>query len=247
MLNIFSSNYLARKPIEKAMQEFAKKFDKNQKVLDVGCGYRPYKKFFDCQYIGLDPVKEVEPDMVANAWEVPCENSEFDGIILNQSLEHITETQKTISEIKRILKPNGLCIVTVPQTMKNHGQPIPSKKIHLSNFDKEKIPYFNIDYYRFTKFGLIALFKDFDIVYIKETSGYLGTILQLMNYFFSSFGISFIFIPIFFINNILGIFFDSLFNALGSIKIDLFRKFKYLIYNSLTLNYILIMKNNDTK
>src|SRR3989339_629096 len=128
MPNLFSCNYLARKPIELAMKEFAGNFDKNQKVLDVGCGKKPYAKFFSCEYIGLDPYKEVAPEIVANAWEIPLPDNSVDGIVLNQSLEHIAQTEKTISEIKRVLKLNGIGIVTVPQTMKNHSMPILSEK-----------------------------------------------------------------------------------------------------------------------
>src|SRR4030042_4605339 len=164
MPNIFSSNYLNRAPIEKAMKAFAKNFSPNQKILDIGCGNKPYKKFFKCKYIGLDPYPGTKADSVANAWEIPCQDNEFDGIIANQSLEHIAKTQETIAEIKRVLKPDGLCIITVPQVMKTHSQPRPSSEINLNNFDKNKILYFNIDYFRFTKFGLILLFKDFQIL-----------------------------------------------------------------------------------
>ena len=185
MPNIFSSNYLSRKPIEKAMKKFAKNFDKNQKVLDIGCGKKPYQKYFNCEYIGLDPVEEVKPDIVANAWDIPCQDNEFDGVILNQALEHIAETKKTISEIKRILKPGGLCIITVPQTMKNHSIPLSPEKSGLDNFDKTKVRHWNVDYYRFTKFGLIYLFRDFQVIEIRETNGYCETMFQLANYFFS--------------------------------------------------------------
>jgi SAM-dependent methyltransferase len=247
MINIFSSNYLSRKPIDLAMKNFAKKFDKDKKILDIGCGNKPYKKYFNCKYIGLDPIKETDADIIANSWSIPAANNEYDGIILNQSLEHIERINETIVEIKRILKPGGYCIITVPQTMKNHSNPIPSRNIELNNFDKNKIKYWHIDYYRFTKFGLIYLFRDFQIIEIKETNGYLSTIFQLINYFFSSFGMNLIFSPIFFINNIAGILLDTFFNALGLIRIEIFQKFKHLIYTSLTLNYILILKNNDKK
>src|SRR3989339_1116750 len=180
MPNIFSSNYLSRKPVELAMQKFAKNFNEQQKVLDIGCGNKPYAKYFKCQYIGLDPVKETKADIIAPAWAIPFSDNKFDGVILNQSLEHIEKTSETILEIKRVLKPEGLGIITVPQTMKIHSLPLPSQNSVYNNFDKTKIKYWNNDFYRFTKFGLISLFKDFQIIDLRETNGYFSTIFQLM-------------------------------------------------------------------
>lgn len=245
MITIFSSNYLSRFPVELEMRKFAKNFNKNNKILDIGCGYKPYAKYFDCKYVGLDSVKETGADIISNAWNIAVPDNEFDGIILNQSLEHIEKTAETILEIKRILKPGGLCIVTVPQTMKIHSIPLPSKNSDYDNFDKDKIKYWNVDFYRFTKFGLICLFKNFQIIELKETNGYFSTLLQLINYFFSSFGFGIVFMPIFLINNLMGIALDWIFNAIGSIKIKSLQKFKNLIYDSLTLNYILIVKKDD--
>lgn len=242
MLSILSSNYLARKPIDQAMIKFAKNFNSGQKVLDIGCGNKPYAKYFNCEYIGLDPFNETKADIIADAWDIPCEDNSFDGVVLNQSLEHIKKTNETISEIKRILKPGGIGIITAPQTMKTHSLPMNSKEIKLNNFDKSKIKYWHTDFYRFTKFGLIHLLQDFKIEEIRESNGYFGTIFQLINYFFSSFGIKFVFVPIFLVNNILGYSLDYVLNLLGKTNIGILNKFSDLIYKTLTLNYIVIIK-----
>lgn len=244
MPNIFSNNYLARHPVDLAMKKFSRNFNKDMKVLDVGCGNKPYAKYFNCKYVGLDPFSKTKADIIADAWEIPVPDNEFDGVILNQSLEHIKKTTETIAEIKRILKPGGLGIVTVPQTMKNHSIPNLSSSCELNNFDKGKIKYWNVDFYRFTKFGLIYLFRDFQILELKETSGYFGTIFQLLNYFLAMLKpIEIIFFPLYFIFNITGLFLDNFFAFLKSTGIKLFSKFYEIIYSSLTLDYILIIKN----
>lgn len=243
MPNLLSNNYLSRKPIEKAMQEFAKNFSSNQKVLDIGCGNKPYAKYFSCQYIGLDPCSMAKADITAEAWNIPMKDDELDGIILNQSLEHIEKINETISEIKRILRPGGICIITAPQTMRNHSCPIPSEKIILNNFDKNKIKFFNVDYFRFTKFGLICLFKDFKILELRETSGYFGTIIQLINYFLAIFRpIKIILSPVHLILNIMGLALDGSFSLIKNFNIKTYNKFYELMYLSLTLNYIMIIK-----
>lgn len=243
MLNIFSSNYLARKPIEEAMKNFSRNFSKGMKILDIGCGKRPYANFFSCKYIGLDPFKYTCPDVIANAWELPFIDNSFDGVILNQSLEHIEKTAETILEIRRVLKNDGIGIITVPQTMKNHSIPRPSSEIKLNNFDKKKILFWNNDFYRYTKFGLISLLKDFKIEKLEETNGYFSTIVQLINYFFASLNIKYIFIPIYLINNLLGLICDCFFLALSKTGVRIFKRFYELIYLSLTLNYIVVIRN----
>lgn len=246
MLAIFSFNYLSRRPVEKAMESFAKNFNKDQRVLDIGCGNKPYENMFRCEYIGLDPFPGTKADICAPSWEMPFGDNEFDGIILNQSLEHIMKTEQTIAEIKRVLKPGGTCVVTAPQTVRNHSTPVPSEKCEFNNFNKNEIRYWNNDFYRFTKFGLIYLFRDFRITKLEETNGYFGTIFQLINYFFASVKeVRLIFAPIFFIDNLLGLFLDTFFGTLLKIKLPYFREVDEILYRSLTLNYILIIQKKN--
>ena len=89
MIEIWHNNYIPSKPIERAMESFGATFQSHQKVLDVGCGTKPYEKFFKCEYVGLDPLPKINPDVVGNAWDLPFQNNEFDGLVLNQALEHI--------------------------------------------------------------------------------------------------------------------------------------------------------------
>lgn len=246
MITVFSSNYIARKPIEKAMRKFASNFKQDQKILDIGCGKKPYAKFFSCQYVGLDPFEEVDPDIMANAWKIPVPDNSFDGVVLNQSLEHIEKTAETVCEIKRVLKPGGIAIITAPQTMKVHSIPMPLQDCPFAadlDLERLKMNFWNNDFYRFTKFGLIILFRDFEIISLKESNGYFGTIFQLINYFFSSFKIKFLAIPIYLLNNILGCGLDYAFGRLSKLKTA--ARFNELIYQTLTLNYILIIKKRD--
>jgi SAM-dependent methyltransferase len=241
-MSIIDFNYLTRSKIEKAMIAFAKNFRADQKVLDIGCGYRPYEKYFKCDYVGLDPYPNAKADIIANAWETPCENNEFDGIILNQALEHIEKTQKTVSEIERLLKPGGLCIITVPQTMKIHSIARPSNEVEINNFDKNQIEFFNVDYFRFTKFGLIVLFKNFKIVEIKQNTYYWGTIIQLINYFFASFGLGRLFAPIYFFNNLIAITIDKISLLITRIPLRIMKLIRLNIIHSLTIDNIFIVK-----
>jgi len=205
MINIWDNNYIPSKPIERAMKKFGRSFSKDQKILDIGCGFKPYQNFFNCEYIGIDPLPVTKPNVIGNAWDLPFDDNSFDGLVLNQALEHIAKTNKTIAEIKRVLKPGGRCIITVPQSMKNHSVPLPSTQAPVQNFNTTDIPYWHVDYYRYTKFGLIYLFQDFEIVSIQESNGYFSSLIQFKNYFLASLGLGHLFAPIYLVNNIIGI------------------------------------------
>ncbi|HLC94405.1 MAG TPA: methyltransferase domain-containing protein [Patescibacteria group bacterium] len=242
MINLFSSNYLARKPIEKAVQDFTCRFNKNHKVLDIGCGNKPYARYFTSEYIGLDPYPGTKADIVRNAWDSGLPDNSFDAVILNQSLEHIPDTIGTIREIERVLKPGGLVLVTVPQTMRNHGMPLTPEQAPINNFSSNTIRYWNADYWRFTKFGLVLLFKSFHIEKLEESNSYLTTLIQLWNYFLASLGLGILFTPLYFINNLFGIFFDWFCFGVGKITLPGAKKFDQLITRGLTLNIILIAR-----
>lgn len=242
MFTLFSPNYLASKPIEDAMQQFALQFAPEKQVLDIGCGKKPYEKFFGCQYTGIDPLPQVHPEVVGNAWSLPFPDNTFDGVIMNQSLEHIARPNKSIAEVQRVLKKGGTAIITVPQTMKNHSEAHPAETAPVHNFDPEQEPYWRVDYWRFTKFGLIYLFKEFKIVSIAPTNGYISTLCQLGNYFFASVGHNYLWAPIYLVNNSIGLLADWMVKQLVMLKHPIMHKLHHFSYNTLTINYILIVK-----
>lgn len=246
MIRLWHNNYLPSKPIERAMRRFGQQFHPDQQVLDIGCGFMPYKKFFTCHYIGADPLPGVQPDIVCDAWQVPLPDNSLDGIILNQSFEHILHPAATAAEIFRLLKPGGQLIVTTPQTMKNHSVAVPSSTAPFHNFSTDVHPYWQNDFFRFTKYGLIALFHQFTITDLYETSGYFGSIFQLFNYFFASMTNRHnLLSPLYFINNVAGLSLDQLARFIIKFNTPLTRKFNYFVFSSLTINLIMIAQKPD--
>jgi len=224
------------------MKKFGGRFSDKQKVLDIGCGHKPYRDFFKCQYTGLDHTADLKPDIVAPAWDIPLPDNSFDGIILNQTLEHVAKIDQTVTEIKRVLKPGGYAIITVPQTMKNHSLALEPTEAPIDNLSTKQHPYWQVDYYRFTKYGLAYMFQDFKIIALFESNGYFGTIFQLINYFFASLSLGLLPTPIYLVNNIIGLSLDYIGRQSRSIKHPIAQKFYYYVFTSLTINLIMVIQ-----
>lgn len=52
---------------------------------------------------------------VSNVFNTPFKNNLFDTVYLGQVLEHIPNEDKALREAQRILKPDGLLVITVPK------------------------------------------------------------------------------------------------------------------------------------
>ena len=83
----------------------------NKRVLDLGCG----KKKRDGA-IGVDWSDRHDADVIhdLNEFPYPFENSMFDEIYIDNTLEHLDDVMRVMEEIYRICKPGGLVKVIVP-------------------------------------------------------------------------------------------------------------------------------------
>ena len=102
-----------------------------QKILDVGCGRGFYLKVLSSLHLNLDIYGlDFNPEYLKLATEtlkeekacllkgditnLPFKDNFFDRVIASEILEHIRDDQKAIKEIFRVLKPNGVAVITVP-------------------------------------------------------------------------------------------------------------------------------------
>lgn len=94
-------------------------------ILDVGCGMGGPMRCLEkagFQVFGIDKYRKAvefcrKRNLVAKcglAEKIPFPESSFDVIIALELLEHLNKPPKAIEEFARVLKPNGLLIVSVP-------------------------------------------------------------------------------------------------------------------------------------
>ncbi|MHA1751331.1 MAG: class I SAM-dependent methyltransferase, partial [Candidatus Helarchaeota archaeon] len=85
------------------------------KTLDLGAGSAKYRNIIKqkaSEYITFDMIPGPHIDVVGNVLDLPFEDKTFDTIISTQVLEHVEKPWIMIKEIHRVLKKNGICILT---------------------------------------------------------------------------------------------------------------------------------------
>lgn len=120
-------------------------------LLDVGCGWRPYEKTFFAgarRYVGLDFLTDrSKPDVIGSAMQIPLPDSAFDTVVSTEVLEHVPEPLRALKEMRRVIKPGGHLILTVPMYWPRHD-----------------LPY---DFFRYPYDGLLHLLKEADWELVK--------------------------------------------------------------------------------
>lgn len=108
--------YDSRIPIIK--EWVAGKVKENGKIADVGCGDMSLANLMPgYDWLGLDLDNKKDPRIVKQDISNTPYNvviGSLDGVICSEVLEHVFEPHVVIAEFNRILKMNGVLIVTVP-------------------------------------------------------------------------------------------------------------------------------------
>jgi ubiquinone/menaquinone biosynthesis C-methylase UbiE len=117
-----------RRIVERFVAEYA---TKGICVLDVGCGIGDIVPVFDSRaefYLGIDLSKHAlevasknfrsKSFLLAVANALPIKQESFDLVICTEVLEHLEQDAEAVGEISRVLRNQGLAILTVPQNPK---------------------------------------------------------------------------------------------------------------------------------
>ena len=105
----------------KLMNDFFTNFGHAEVLLDLGCGARPYYECYASHFdrtIGADladsPFPKKQIDIYCFATNVPLPDESVDVILCTEVLQDIAEPNDLIKEVMRLLKPNGILVLTVP-------------------------------------------------------------------------------------------------------------------------------------
>lgn len=98
-------------------------------LLDIGCGTKPYQSLFKVErYVGMDFVKDgsshnSNADIVYDGKKFPVESDSFQYLLATEVLEHVFNPQEFMHECHRVLKKEGLFLITVPFVWDEHEEP----------------------------------------------------------------------------------------------------------------------------
>jgi SAM-dependent methyltransferase len=123
------------------------------RLLDVGCGEKPYEHIFRSyvsEYVGVEhestfpmtaaSTRTSKPDVYFDGKTLPFEARSFDTVMSIQVLEHTPHPQLLMNEMGRVARKDGLVIVSAPFSFRLHEEPF--------------------DYFRYTVHGLTAMFEE---------------------------------------------------------------------------------------
>jgi SAM-dependent methyltransferase len=127
------------------------------RILDIGCGRQTVRKYFKAShtYYGLDsletglPLYNTIPSIFGDAVHLPFPDETFDTVILLEVLEHLNDPIRAMQEARRVLKLDGILIISTPFLYPIHDAPR--------------------DFQRWTQFG---------IKFISDSSGFAVQELQ---------------------------------------------------------------------
>lgn len=145
------------------------------RMLDVGCGERPYSRFFTNvqRYFGVEHLAAVTNvdqrlavsvahvghvvDAFADGSALPFRDAAFDSALATEVLEHVPDADLVAREIARVVKDGGHVLITVPFVGELH-----------------QVPY---DFRRFTRFGIERVLTDagFEVLELRSRGNFLMT------------------------------------------------------------------------
>ena len=113
------------------------------RILDVGCGVKPYYPFFAHvarSYVGVDVVENPAAELLGPVEALPVEDGSFDVVLCTQVLEHADDPAQAVRELRRVTAPGGRVLASTHGVQVYHPSPV--------------------DYWRWTHEGLRRLFAE---------------------------------------------------------------------------------------
>jgi SAM-dependent methyltransferase len=136
------------------------------RVLDVGCGPKPYYPFFAgaaSEYVGVDVVPNPAAELLGSVEALPVADGSFDLVLCTQVLEHCDDPAAAVRELRRVTAPGGRVLASTHGVQVYHPSPE--------------------DLWRWTHVGLRRLFEreaDWASVRVEPAGGTAGCLAMLL-------------------------------------------------------------------
>ena len=159
-------SWVVRAPLASWLEAQAGAAGSGYRVLDVGCGPKPYYPFFAgraSEYVGVDVVPQPAADLVGRVEELPVEDGAFDLVLCTQVLEHCDDPAQAVRELRRVTAPGGRVLASTHGVQVYHPSPQ--------------------DYWRWTSAGLERLFSegaDWESVEVTPGAGTASCLAMLL-------------------------------------------------------------------
>lgn len=159
--------YFARRGLAKHVTDLAVNI--TGKTLDIGCGTKPYAHLYRSnEYVGLEidtPQNRAskQADFYYDGNNFPFEGASFDSVVANEVFEHVFNPDNFLNEMFRVLKPEGMVLLTMPFVWDEHEQPY--------------------DFARYSSFGIKSLLErhGFEVVEQRKSMDDIRVIFQMLN------------------------------------------------------------------
>jgi SAM-dependent methyltransferase len=129
----------------------------------IGAGMRGLYEAADIDVVGFDIYATPTVQLIADAHRIPFRDQSFDAAVVQAVLEHVVDPAGVVSELCRVLRPNGLVYAETPFMQHVHEGPY--------------------DFTRFTESGHRHLFRDFDEVASGVVAGSGTQLMWAIDYF----------------------------------------------------------------
>lgn len=139
------------------------------RVLDVGCGVKPYYPFFAPyvdSYVGVDVVENPASELLGSVEALPVPDGGFDVVLCTQVLEHCDDPSRAVAELRRVTAPGGRVLASTHGVQVYHPSPQ--------------------DYWRWTHEGLRRLFAengDWEALDVRPAGGTASCLAMLLSTF----------------------------------------------------------------
>ena len=122
-----SSTWVVRSALAEWLgAEASRAAGRSPRVLDVGCGVKPYYPLFAphaALYVGVDVVDNPAADLLGPVEALPVEDASFDLVLCTQVLEHADDPAQAVSELRRVAAPGARVLASTHGTQVYHPSP----------------------------------------------------------------------------------------------------------------------------